>query len=184
MIGVFVDGLMSGRLLPPLVLTPQPAPTLRNTFDFVGVNYYGRYAVRFDPTVPGTLFGRHVQRPTVRTATSDWGQVYPEGLTRQLVRLGRLDAPLYVTENGIFDNADLVRPQYLVDHVHAVHRAIEQGADVRGYFHWSLVDNFEWAEGWRTHFGLIAVDPTTQRRRIKQSATVYAKICHENAVEA
>jgi beta-glucosidase len=67
--------------------------------------------------------------------------------------------------------------------VRAVHRAIEQGADVRGYFHWSLVDNFEWAEGWSTHFGLLELDRETQERRPRPSAAVYAAICRDNAVE-
>jgi beta-glucosidase len=76
-----------------------------------------------------------------------------------------------------------VRPSYLVEHVRAVHRAIARGADVRGYFHWSLVDNFEWAEGWSTRFGLIALDRKTQARRVRGSARVFAGICFSNAVE-
>lgn len=182
MIEVFVRSVVDGELYPPLVLTPKPAPTLRDSFDFVGVNYYGRYMVRFDPTAVETLFGRHVQRPTVHTDSNDWGQIYPDGLTRQLLRLRRLGVPLYVTENGIFDNEDTLRPQYLLDHLAAVQRAIQAGADVRGYFHWSLVDNFEWAEGWSTHFGLIGVDPRTQQRRIKRSALRYAEMCRNNAI--
>jgi beta-glucosidase len=155
---------------------------LRGRFDFIGLNYYGRYSVRFNPRALERGFGAHVQRPTVATAHTDWGQICPEGLSRQLKRLARLGRSLYVTENGVFDNDDSVRPAYLRDHVRAVHDAISGGADVRGYFHWSLVDNFEWAEGWRTHFGLIAVDRETQARKPKESAHVYAGICRANAI--
>ena len=102
-------------------------------------------------------------------------------LTEQLKRVHqRLRKPIYVTENGIFDNTDEVRPQFIVEHVRAVAEAIEQGVDVRGYFHWSLTDNFEWAEGWSTHFGLIEIDRDTGERRPRRSAEVYAEICRSN----
>ena len=77
----------------------------------------------------------------------------------------------------------MLRPPFLVDHVAAVHDAIAQGADVRGYFHWSLLDNFEWAEGWTPRFGLHALDRSTQKRTARRSAGIYAEICRANAVE-
>jgi beta-glucosidase len=156
--------------------------SLKGRHDFLGLNYYGRYAVRFDLGAAGQIFGRHVQTPTVSTPRTDWGQIHPRGLTDQLRWLGRFGAPVYVTENGVYDNEDRVRPQVLRDHLAAVLDALDQGVDVRGYFHWSLVDNFEWAEGWRAHFGLIAVDRQTQARRPKASAEVYARICHERGL--
>jgi len=170
--------------VPPLAFPLQPAFQVQGSCDFVGLNYYGRYLVRFDVTATDDFFGRHVQQPTVRLGNTDWGQVYPEGLTRQLLRLRALGVPLYVTENGVCDNLDAVRPGHIVEHVRAVHRAIQRGADVRGYFHWSLVDNFEWVEGWSARFGLIAVNPFTQERRLRASAEVYAEICRTNSVEA
>jgi beta-glucosidase len=176
--GVVLRALEGGRLLPPLG-AGQRAPGLAGSCDFIGLNYYGRYAVRFDPRAEG--LGRNVQTPTVRTETNDWGQPCAAGLTRQLLRLARLGVPLYVTENGLYDNTDSRRPRYLVDHVHAVADAIDAGADVRGYFHWSLVDNFEWAEGWTTRFGLLALDRQTQRRTPVESARVYERICRANA---
>ncbi|HEX9104275.1 MAG TPA: family 1 glycosylhydrolase [Polyangia bacterium] len=151
--------------------------SLARRYEFIGLNYYGRYAVRFDLGAAGYVFGRHVQRPTVATAHTDWGQIYPGGLTEQLVALSSYGVPVYVTENGVFDNDDLLRTAFLRDHLAAVLDALQRGADVRGYFHWSLVDNFEWAEGWSARFGLVAVDPTTQRRTPKASAAAYAAIC-------
>jgi len=154
----------------------------RRRFDWVGLNYYGRYRVKFDPRAAGTAFGRHVQDDNTRTEHTDWGEPHPAGLTSQLLRLAELGVPVYVTENGIYDNVDAVRPRFLVEHVRAVHEALDRGADVRGYFFWSLVDNFEWAEGWSTHFGLLALDRETQERTPRPSAQVYARICRANGV--
>jgi beta-glucosidase len=147
----------------------------RGTFDWLGLNYYGRYRVRFDPRAAPLLFGRHVQKG-IRHGEVDWGEPSPEGLTRNLVRFAALGRPVFVTENGVFDPTDALRQRYLVDHVSAVHAAIARGADVRGYFHWSLLDNFEWAEGWQTPFGLIEVDRTTGERRVRGSARRYQRI--------
>jgi beta-glucosidase len=156
--------------------------SLRRRYDFIGLNYYGRYAVRFDLGAAGYVFGRHVQRPTVATALTDWGQIHPQGLTEQLLWLSAFGVPVYVTENGVFDNEDRVRPAFLCDHLSAVLDALQRGANVRGYFHWSLIDNFEWAEGWRARFGLIAVDRGTQLRTPKASAEVYAGICRAHGL--
>ncbi|MFC5907094.1 GH1 family beta-glucosidase [Streptacidiphilus monticola] len=142
--------------------------------DFLGVNYYTSHVVGADGPV---------RRDLPRTAM-DW-EIHPEGLTDHLVRLGRdyPGLPLYVTENGAaFDEpapsggevADPRRTAYLDAHLRAVAAAHAQGADVRGYFAWSLMDNFEWAEGYAKRFGLVHVDYPTQRRTLKQSARWYA----------
>ena len=101
-----------------------------------------------------------------------------------MLRLTGLNVPLYVTKNGVLDDSDSIRPHYIADHIGAVHDAIALGADVRGYFHWTLVDNFEWAEGWSARFGLIALDPGTQERRKRPSARIYERICRENGLAA
>lgn len=178
--GLLIEALRDGRLRFPVRLLPRTLPGLANACDFIGLNYHGRFEVQFDLKAE-TPLGRHVQRPTIRTEQTDWGQVYARGLTEQLVRLSRrLGKPLYVTENGLFDNSDAHRPEFLIEHVRAVGEALRRGVDVRGYFHWSLTDNFEWAEGWSTHFGLIEVDPQTGERRPRPSAEVYARICRSN----
>lgn len=174
MSGAIVHALATGRLLPPLSFVPRVEPGLARSVDFVGLNYYGRYDVRFDARRADLLFGSHVQRASIRSKSSDWGAVDPRGLTRQLVRLNSLGVPLYVTENGVRDAKDELRASYLRDHVAAVHAAIMRGCDVRGYFHWSLLDNFEWAEGYDARFGLIAVDFDTQQRTVRESARAFA----------
>lgn len=112
-----------------------------------GRNYYGRYGVRFDPSTAATLMGRHAQEENIRTEHVDRGDPSPDGLTRQLLRFAQLRIPLYVTENGVFDDEDRIRPGFLVDHIRAVHTACIRGADVRGHFHWWMIDDFEWTEG-------------------------------------
>ena len=146
------------------------------TFDWLGLNYYGRYRVRFDVRALALLFGRHVQENSIRHGDVDWGEPCPEGLTRNLVRFAALGQPVFVTENGVFDPSDTLRQRYLVDHLRAVRAALDRGADVRGYFHWSLLDNFEWAEGYTTPFGMIEVDRETGERRVRESAKLYQRI--------
>ena len=178
--GAIVHALDTGMLVPPLWPLPLEVVGLKRSFDFLGLNFYGRFDVRFDPGAPRTGFMRHVQPATIRSDRVDWGQPSPEGLTAQLVRLSALGVPLYVTEHGVRDAGDDLRPTVLKDGVRAVAEAIRQGADVRGYFHWSLVDNFEWAEGWSSRFGLVEVDPVTQVRSPRPSAEIYATICRGN----
>jgi beta-glucosidase len=94
----------------------------------------------------------------------------------------RLGKPIYVTENGLPDADDDRRPRWLIGHLAALHRAVRDGADVRGYYHWTFVDNFEWAEGWGLRFGLVEMDPATQARRPRPSASLYRDIIRANAV--
>ncbi len=180
--GALLSTLQHGRLPPPLSLTGTPIEQMVGAYDWIGLNYYGCYKVKFDATKPHRAFGTHVDDGNIKTATSDWGAPHPAGLTAQLVRLSALGVPLFVTENGIFDDDDRIRPRYLVDHVRAVYDAIAKGVDVRGYFHWSLIDNFEWAEGWSTRFGLLGLDVATQARTVKRSAEIYARICESNGI--
>lgn len=151
--------------------------------DFLGVNYYSRAVVADDP---------HASWPAARGVAveaerTDMGwEVYPQGLTDLLVRLDRDYAlpPVYITENGgawpdeLVDGSvrDPARIEYLAQHIAAVQEAMRQGVDVRGYFAWSLLDNFEWALGYSKRFGLVYVDYETQERIPKESARWYADL--------
>ena len=97
-------------------------------------------------------------------------------------RRTRGNKPLYITENGFSDAADNRRPRAILEHLAMVHRAIGEGIPVRGYLHWSLVDNFEWNDGWGVRFGMIEVDPRTQRRTPRPSASMFGEICRANAI--
>jgi beta-glucosidase len=125
------------------------------------------------------------QRRSTHTQTG-W-EVYPDGLADILLwvteRYGKI--PLYVTENGaaFYDPPrpegavkDPLRLSYLKEHLRAAYRAREQGADLRGYFVWSLLDNFEWAHGYSKRFGIVHVDFETQRRTVKSSGRFYAEV--------
>ncbi len=139
--------------------------SLEGKFDWIGVNYYSRVKVEGTAedvrVLPG--FGQG-SVPNSTTAdgrpTSDFGwETYPEGLYHLLVSLHeRYAKPIWVTENGLADYQDVLRPSYIVGHMYAVERSIADGADVRGYLHWSLCDNYEWAVGYRQRFGLVDLD--------------------------
>jgi beta-glucosidase len=92
--------------------------------------------------------------------------------------------PLIVTENGIECADDHIRPRYLAQHIHQIWRAVNFNWPVKGYFHWSLVDNFEWERGWTQRFGLWELNPSTQERSKRPSADLYAEICRENGLSS
>lgn len=135
---------------------------IKDVQDFIGVNYYFHAMVER---------GFSKKCDAVRSDMG-WG-LCTEGLYHALTDLARYRKPLYVTENGLADARDLHRAEFIRESLHAVKRAIGAGADVRGYFHWSLFDNFEWADGFWPRFGLIEVDYRTLARRIRPSALVY-----------
>lgn len=172
--------LRLGRLVFPLTRAGK-ASGPRHSQDFIGVNYYTRELVRFNHRYRAELFGERVLPATLSRSDLSW-ELYPDGLYRTLLSLRREQLSIYVTENGIADRSDAMRPEFLLTHVDAMRRAIEAGAPVRGYFHWTSFDNFEWAEGYSAKFGLIACDPLTQERRVRASGRLYAEICRLNGL--
>lgn len=107
----------------------------------------------------------------------------PEAILPTLQGLKKYQKPIFITESGLADSEDKNRLAFIQKTLTAIHHAIENGIPVKGYFHWSLLDNFEWSEGYWPRFGLIAVDFATQKRTSRSSALAYAKICKENALE-
>jgi beta-glucosidase/6-phospho-beta-glucosidase/beta-galactosidase len=100
-----------------------------------------------------------------------------------LAEAGSYGLPVYITENGIADADDDQRPGYLVQHLAVLEDAIADGvADVRGYYHWSLVDNFEWSSGYYPKFGLFSFDPVTKHRKMRRSGKIFARIARRNDV--
>jgi len=158
--------------------------------DFLGVNYYTRSVVRNEPSAWPVRAAAVTQRQSTYSETG-W-EVYPQGLldTLNWVRERYGNPPVYITENGaaFYDPpvagseplADPLRVDYLHQHLQAVRSAISQGCDVRGYFAWSLLDNFEWSLGFSKRFGLIHVDYATQKRTFKASAEFYARVIASN----
>ncbi len=179
----------TGRFPLPLGLLLDPIPGAAGARDYHGVNYYTREMVRFDPGVPQELFGRRFMLPDVvhndPGLDDSFGEIYPEGMYRTLREVywrTRGNKPLYITENGFGDRLDDRRPRAILEHLAMVHRAMREGIPVRGYFYWSLVDNFEWQHGWHERFGLIEVNQHTQERIPRRSASMFGEICRANAI--
>ena len=167
--------------------------------DILGINYYAPEYVAARPGAPGGG-GKYpgtegVEFVGATGPVTDMGwQIEPSGLTRLLTRLGQdyPETPLLITENGAaFPDGpqgdpgrvtDHNRVSYLDGHLRACHDAISRGVDLRGYYVWSLMDNFEWAEGYRRRFGIVHVDYTTQRRVLKDSARWYQEVIRRNGL--
>ncbi len=152
---------------------------LKGALDWYGLNYYTRWMVRSLSPEP------HVARPGAPRNDLGW-ELWPGGLEQAIMAASRLGKPVLVTENGVADASDRLRPAAIVAFVEAMHAAIGRGVDVRGYLHWSLLDNFEWADGYHGRFGLYAVDfDSTERPRTRRpSAEVFARIARANGVTA
>lgn len=145
-----------------------------NAQDFIGINYYTRQYAHWSR-------GLHPipSRPGQPLTDLGW-EIYPQGLIDVLQKIHTWDKPILVTENGIATNEDPVREHYLEDHLQMISHAQRLGLDIRGYFHWSLLDNFEWAEGYAPRFGLVGIDYQTLTRTIRPSAKRYAEIIRAN----
>jgi len=166
--------------------SPDETAALRTPIDFLGVNYYTRGVTRADPT-SWPLRASNVKQEGSSYSETGW-EVYPQGLADALLWVKRRygDLPLYVTENGAaFPDPpqapdggleDPLRVDYLREHLRALKSALAAGCDVRGYFAWSLLDNFEWAEGYSKRFGIVHVDFASQRRTPKASARFYSSV--------
>ena len=155
--------------------------------DYVGVNYYSRGVIRAKPGKAPLPYEVLSARQMDYPLTGGGYEIAPWALTELLVRL-RDDygaPPIYITENGaIYPETphDPGRVAFIRDHVRAIHDAIGQGVPVRGYFHWSLMDNFEWALGYEPRFGLVNVDYETFERTIKDSGRAYGEIARNNGL--
>ncbi|CAM9751672.1 unnamed protein product [Ectocarpus sp. 8 AP-2014] len=149
--------------------------------DFVGLNYYSHYYaslwnVIFEPDMEEKL-----RALPAETMTDMPHCIYPEGLYCALKAMSAIGHPIYVTENGIADADDTRRRLYLKRYLYALSRAIKDGCDVRGYFYWSLYDNFEWCEGYGPRFGLYEVDFDTQRRTLRDSSKYYVEVVKKHS---
>jgi len=150
----------------------RAAPQLVGTFDYLGLNYYRRSILRAD--LLGTINFRDLAPVGVPVSDLGW-EIYPRGLYELLIQCGAYGWPVLVTENGVADATDALRPSYLRSHLYAVQQAVRDGVDVRGYFHWSLMDNYELLAGFTQKLGLFAVDPDDPalRRVPRPSAQVF-----------
>lgn len=160
--------------------------------DFIGLNYY------FGPKIGLTKFGKVESKPSAKNTppfplpinlaidlkgesgiVSDWGWgAYPQGLTQVVNHLSRYNLPIIITENGIVDAEDKMRSEFILIHLKEIYKLIKKGVDIRGYFHWTLADNFEWREGFSAKLGLA-----TRDRNRKKSSELYSDICRSNVID-
>jgi len=163
--------------------------TISHAIDFLGLNYYTRGVFRAAETTP------FVQVKPEGVALSEMGwEIYPQGLSDLLLDLEQTYElpPVFITESGVALNDELLnntvqdtgRLRYIGDHLATLDKAMRRGVDVRGYFTWSLMDNFEWAEGYTKRFGLAYVNYQTQERTLKQSGLAYRELLLERKREA
>jgi beta-glucosidase len=151
------------------------------TSDFIGIAHYHGQLVAFDPRRPQDQFIRRFNVPGVPVTEMGWSAdpAWMRGVLGDLKHLGK---PVYITENGRATADDRVRERYLTDILENVFLAVQDGVDVRGYFHWANMDNFEWNRGYGAHFGVIEVDRNTMERTIKPSGRLYARIAKANGL--
>ncbi|KQS61294.1 beta-glucosidase [Rhizobium sp. Leaf371] len=173
----FLDGAIKGRypqrvtdILEPYLPTnwQDDLPAISPPIDWIGINYYTRFLYRHDASVP--VFPFVQVRGDLEKSNVGW-EIYPQALTEFLLRTAGdyPGLPIYVTENGISETDEAKRIAFFDKHFAAIRAAQQQGADVRGHIAWTLIDNFEWAEGYDPKFGLVGMDPVTRDRQPKQS---------------
>jgi beta-galactosidase len=173
---------------------------LGNKLDWLGLNYYTRMVASGKKSFLARIFMGIQAIPSIMEGygfackandlskdnrpTSDYGwELYPEGLEKVLVEMSNYGKPIYVTENGIADSEDRLRSRYIVEHLKVLENLVEEKrVDVRGYFHWALTDNYEWAKGFSMRFGLYSVDLETKKRLPRGSVEVLKKIIQNRTV--
>ena len=138
--------------------------------DFIGLNYYFRCKIKFP-------FSVHYEGNLM----SDIGwEIFPQGIYYVLKKLKKYHFPIYITENGVADQKDKLRKDFIKNHLYWIWKAINEGVKVKGYFHWSLIDNYEWLKDFKARFGLIEVELPSLQRKPRKSAFFYAEIAKNN----
>lgn len=154
------------------------------TQDYIGIQYYSSDMVSFSPINPGELFTKRSCPSGASMSETNFIADVPDGMTQALKWAHQFKLPIYITENGVEDSKDTLRPSYIARHLHRVWRAANANYQIKGYFHWSQVDNFEWERGWSQRFGLWELDIESQKRTRRGSADLYSAICKENGLSS
>jgi len=176
---MWMESMVDGRLRWPV--GRGTIRGLKDSFTFVGIDYYTRYFIKFPPR--RGIYEQDWGTDAIMS-DGDYGEVYPGGLYQVLKRSRRYGKPIYITENGLPDQSDSLRPAFLLNHLREVWRAISFSFPIMGYYHWSLIDNFEWHKGWTQRFGLIEMNPESQERRWRASGHLYREICHTQSISS
>ncbi len=180
----FPSAISTGVLKSPV--GNHQIPEAKGTQDFLGLNYYSQDTISFDIRNSKELFTYSGFPEDADFSDTKFIANIPAGFYDSIKWAVRTypNTPIIVTENGVECADDHMRPRYIAQHIHQMWRAVNFNWPVKGYFHWSLVDNFEWERGWTQRFGLWALDPETQKRTKRPSADLYAAICKENGLSS
>ena len=177
-----LDAFLTGRLYvkfpfrKPIELTVP----IKDKLDFFGVNYYTRVHMRFNPFKKMGVELRHRDIDGYGLTDMGW-EIHPRGLAKVLRYASKLNVPLLITENGIATHNDRKKIKFMKRHVDTIEQCIENGIDVRGYFYWSLIDNYEWLQGLDARFGLYQVDFNTLERKPTKAALYYSYLIKSRA---
>lgn len=146
--------------------------------DFIGLNFYYAYLVS------NLKLGKKIRRLVVRSLRKKdlKVEIYPKGIYYLVKMFRKYKLPIYITENGVDDPIDDKRKEFIEKNLKWLHRGLEEKIDIKGYLHWSLIDNFEWQEGFEPKYGLFEVNYQTQQRKIRPSAEFYAEIAKKNGL--
>jgi beta-glucosidase len=177
----FPNTLHDGRL--DFFFWKERIPEAAGTQDFFGLNYYTAGLIGFALS-PKTFWVRQAFDKGAELSSTGFLANIPEQFFKSMRWALRFKLPIYITENGVEDNGDDLRPRYMIQHIHQMWRAVTYSWPIKGYYYWSLVDNFEWERGWTQRFGLWGLDPKTQLRQRRASVDVYADICQHNAIRS
>ncbi len=176
--------LRTGSMPGTMSMLAGRVPEIVGKIDFIGLNIYNRLHVRWPKSQDktGGIFVPSDVPQGDHGVEIPYGEAYPGAVIPAVEAYAQLKKPIYILENGVPDRSDRIRPWVIVKTLEAIGGLLERGFDIRGYFHWSLVDNFEWNEGWKLRFGLFEIDPRTQKRYPRLSARLYRDIVTQNAV--
>jgi beta-glucosidase len=179
---LFADAIRDGRV--KFTIFNTLVREAIGTQDFIGLQYYSSDEVSFNLLKPGELFATRDYPKDAPVSPTGFIADVPQGMAQALKWAHQFRLPIYVTENGVEDAEDKMRPAYLLRHLREVWLSANFNWQVKGYFHWSQVDNFEWERGWSQRFGLWGLDPKTQKRTRRRSAELYGAICKENGISS
>ncbi|MCX6227339.1 MAG: glycoside hydrolase family 1 protein [Bacteroidia bacterium] len=181
--GVFnattLDFLRTGKFrfnMPTMATLTDENPKAKGTLDFIGLNYYSHYNYKFSFNLDQAFQAKLL--PGEIKTDMDYAS-YPEGLYRAIKTVSQFRVPIYITENGVADAKDDRRALFISQYLYTVSKAIADGFDIRGYYYWTLIDNFEWSLGYDMKFGLYSVDMNTQVRTLKEGARRYQEIIRQ-----
>ncbi|AHF97497.1 glycoside hydrolase family 1 [Desulfurella acetivorans A63] len=174
-INAFLSGHLSINL--PFSKSFEIDLPVKDKLDFFGINYYTRIFLKFNPFNFKNKFVDIIYQNKEGIGITDMGwEIYPKGILKVLKYASKLKVPLIITENGIATNNDFQKIQFIRAHLEKIKEAIADGINIKGYFYWSLIDNYEWFVGLNAKFGLFRVDEKTLKRKPTLSASFYAYI--------